>query len=66
MSRKQPPLCKNHYDEFDDEKYSDIDTVYLSEVLGFLEKSSTCLKQVFVIGSVFKHKKYCGNKKSKI
>lgn len=62
MRRKLVPLCKNHHDEFDKGKYSDIDTNYLKESLGFPGNDSSRLIQIFTTGSAPKHKKHRRNK----
>lgn len=62
MNRKQLPLCKNHHVEFDNGKYSDIDTIYLKASLGFPGNDSSRLRQIFTTGSAPKHKKHDRNK----
>lgn len=62
MRRKQVPLCKNHHDQFDNGKYSDIDTNYLKESLSFPGNDSSRLRQIFTTGSAPKHKKHRRNK----
>lgn len=51
VNRKQLPLCKMHHDEFDQGKYSDIDTEYLSRAMNIHSPETATLKEIYQEGS---------------
>lgn len=54
MSRKQLPLCKKHHLEFEEGKYSRLDSSYLGQILGGYIPDADKLKEVFAQGTYIK------------